>query len=495
MRVAWSGPQVPHRCGRKASVSVYRHVLCVYPYRVEPAGARYWPPAGLEVIAAALEKHAPRIDVVDHRMERRRTVDFLRPETDLVAFSVNWERDVGFVSEEIRSVPPEVLTIVGGRHVTEDPEKWLSDCPNVGIVVRGDGEEIIEEIAQGLPLDEIAGVSYRLNGRVVHGPVRHVGPVSEDLYPNRRLRRYAYSLAPHDYDTSLTVDTLVSSRGCPFNCTFCSFSRNPWGEKRSWSARSPESVVRELEEIDSQLVIFVDDLFTHDMDRVGAICDLIQERGIRQRYVVNARVEIARRPDVLRKMARAGFVALRIGIESAQDRTLRSMRKGFNTKQLREYFRVLKRSRMLLNGYFIVGNIGETEEEMLQIAPFARELGLDTITLCLLRNEPYSGLDELIARNPGYHIAPDHSVYSDEFSRGRLRRIRHRIHRRFYSLGQVFKMVRKFLKSRIVGLRVAARLPWLMVRLSLETWQRRRLRRKRKRGMTAMLEGPPVSHR
>ncbi|MHC4503949.1 MAG: cobalamin-dependent protein, partial [Planctomycetota bacterium] len=146
--------------GRKANTAMYRHVLCIYPYRVEPGCSVGWPPLGLEIIAAALEPHAEAIDIVDLRCEERRTTDFLRPETDMVCFSVNWDRDTGFAREQIRSVPPGILTIVGGRHATEDPKKWLSDCPNIDVLVRGDGEEIVKEISQGRRLDRIAGISY-----------------------------------------------------------------------------------------------------------------------------------------------------------------------------------------------------------------------------------------------------------------------------------------------------------------------------------------------
>ena len=82
--------------------------------------------------------------------------------------------------------------------------------------------------------------------------------------------------------------------------------------------------------------------FTHDMDRVDRICDLILARGIRKQYVVNARLEIARRPDVLRKMERAGFLMLLLGIESAHDKTLRSMRKGFDVAKIREFCGILR---------------------------------------------------------------------------------------------------------------------------------------------------------
>ncbi len=438
----------------------FRHVLCVYPYRVEIVSPSFFPPIGIEIIAAALESHANAIDVVDLRRESARTVDFVRPETDLVAFSVNWNKERDFVREEIRSVPAGVLTVVGGRHATEDPERWLADCPNVDVVVRGDGEEVIEEIARGRPLDGIAGISYRANGKVVHGPNRHPGPASDDIYPRRRLRRCEYPVTLAGVDMGLAIDSVAASRGCPFNCTYCSFSRNPWGTKRKWSGRSPESIVKELEEIDAKLVIFTDDIFTHDMDRVERICDLIVERGIRKRYVINARLEMARRPDVIRKMERAGFSVLLLGIESTQDRTLRSMKKGFDTRKIAEYFRVLRRSNMILHGYFIIGNVGETAKEMLGIPRFAHRLGVDSLGLSILRKSPYSGLDELVAASPGYHVAPDGHIYSDECSTDRLRAIRRRVARTFFSPGHVLRFLKKAMRNEMLTPGVVARLLW-----------------------------------
>ncbi len=443
----------------------YQHILCVYPYRVKPGGSVGWPPLGLEIIAAALEGHAEAIDIVDLRCEQGRAADFLRRDTDLVCFSVNWERQLPFVRDEIRSVPSHILTIVGGRHATEDPETWLSECPNIDILVRGDGEGTVDEISSGRALDQIAGISYRRNGQIVHNSGRQCVPASDGLYPNRRLRRHSYSLDLGGV-RGRRFDTVVASRGCPFNCKFCSFSRNPWGEKRTWSARSPESVVREIEETDADIIGFLDDVFTHDPDRVSAICDLLMARGIRKRYAVNARLEIARRPDVLMKMERAGFSILLLGIESAQDRTLRSMRKGFTTSQVRDYFRVLRRSRMLLLGYFILGNIGETQAEMRQIVPFARELGVDLLNLCILRNEPYSGLDDLIARSPGYHTVPDNprTVYSDNCSVGDLQRLQRRMLLDFYRPGRMLRVLKKGLSNKIITLGMLARLPWFLLR-------------------------------
>ncbi|MGD1002812.1 MAG: radical SAM protein [Candidatus Brocadiia bacterium] len=456
----------------------FKHVLCVYPYHCDQRGVGFVPPLGLEYIAAVIEPFAQSLDLVDLRHESGHTEDFLRPETELVCFSINWDCDAAFMRNEICSVPPRILTVLGGRHASEDPERWLTLCPNAAVVVRGDGEEIVEELCRGVPLEKITGISFRKDGRIVHNAARKLGPIRDDIMPLRRRRRQPYPVLLEGLNFGVEVELISGSRGCPFNCAFCSFSRNPWGEKRPWSGRSPESVVEELAAIAAPLVIFVDDLFTCDMDRVERICDLILERGIRRKYVINARLEIARRPDVLRKMERAGFIGLLVGIESAQDKTLHSMRKGFDTAKIREYCAVLKDYRMSLLGYFILGNIGETKQEMLQIGPFARELGLDAVIFSILQARPYSGLDELVAANPSYHIAKDGKVFSDELSVKELRQLRGRINREFYSAGQVLKILRKGVRYGGLALLpgLLLRLPLLLLRLGMRPWRRARRR-------------------
>ncbi len=456
-------------------------MLCVYPYRRELNSAGFFPPLGLECIAAVIEPYASKIDVVDLRKETGVTTDFLCAETDLVCFSVNWDLDADFLREQIRSVPPGIFILVGGRHATEDPEIWLSGFPNVDAVIRGDGEEATEAFCQRMPFERIAGLSFRKDGLIRHNPIRRLNPVRDDLRPNRRLRRYTYEVSVERISTGMAIDSVAGSRGCPYNCKFCSFNRNPWGEKRKWSGRSPESIVDELAEIKAPIVVLVDDLFTFDMDRVGRICDLLLARGIRKKYLFNARLEIAKRPDVLRKMERAGFMMALVGIESAHDKTLRSMGKGFNTAQIREYFKVLRDRAIILHGYFILGNIGESAEEMKRIVPFAHELGVDTLGLSMLRASPHSGLEELVACSPGYHIAESGKIYSDHCSIKELRKLRRRLNREFYNAPQVLRVLRK--GSR---LGVAKFLPKLLLRLPWFSWHlamhyRRRIKRRAKR--------------
>lgn len=449
---------------------MYRHVLCVYPYRQTQGSKTSFPPLGLEYIAAAVRPYAQQVEVVNFRHEPVPSVKpFLGPQTDLVCYSVNWPNDLELIRDDIRGVPPEITTILGGRTATENPRFWLEACPNVDAVVCGDGEQAIAEIAQGRPWSEVAGLVYRgEGGRLCFNPPRANAPLDNDLMPARDLRRRPYYLTTKGISTGIRIDQIAGSRGCPFHCKFCNFSMNPWGVKRQWAPRTPESIVREIEQIDAELVMFVDDVFTHDPDRVARICDLLIARKIRKHYIVNARTEIAHRPDVLAKMEQAGFIALLLGVESTQDATLKAMGKGVTVAQIRERFSVLRRSKMIINAYFIVGNLGETEEQMLSTATFARSLGIDLVHVSRLRNEPYSGLAEVVAKTPGYHIGADGFVYSDACSVERIAALRKQIDRQFHTPRQVAGVVLKMwraLDGRVKA-RAALTIPVFVARLA-----------------------------
>jgi radical SAM superfamily enzyme YgiQ (UPF0313 family) len=439
-----------------------------------------FPPLGLEYVAAALRPYSARIDLVNFRHVRTpSTKPFLRPETDLVCYSINWPEDFELIRDDINALPPEVMTILGGRTATENPRYWLEACPNVDAVVCGDGEQAIAEIAEGRAWSEVAGLTHRGDdGSLVHNPPRANVPLSNDLLPARELRRQSYYLTSKGISTGIRTDMVAGSRGCPFHCRFCSFAVNPWGVRRPWTPRSVESIVREIEQIDADLIFFVDDVFTHQPERVAEICDLLIAKKIRKHYIANARLEIAHHPDIIRRMEQAGFLTLLIGVESTQDTTLRSMGKGFTIEQIRQRFQVLRQSKMLINAYFIVGNIGETREQMLSTAMFARSLGVDLIHVSRLRSEPYSGLNELVERTSGYHIGSDGYVYSDECSAQDVANLRKQIDRRFYSPLHVLGVVAKL--ARILHWHVLARglltIP-LFLTLLVATQSNRKLRK------------------
>jgi radical SAM superfamily enzyme YgiQ (UPF0313 family) len=239
---------------------------------------------------------------------------------------------------------------------------------------------------------------------------------------------------------NVSFDTVLSARGCPFNCKFCTFSLNPLGQRRNYAARSVESVIKEIEGLTADIIFFSDDNLFADPKRVERMCDLIIARNMKKRFMAQARIEIARYPALLEKMVKAGFKALLIGIESPHDRILAQLNKGFDSDAVRKYFAVLKKYPIYCHGYFIYGNISETEEEMLYISKFAKEIGVDSITFQKLRIEKFSPLREIVDKTPGYHVDKKGVLYSDTYGKAALKEITRKIRFSFYTPSRFLKM-------------------------------------------------------
>jgi radical SAM superfamily enzyme YgiQ (UPF0313 family) len=241
-----------------------------------------------------------------------------------------------------------------------------------------------------------------------------------------------------------TFDTVLATRGCPFKCKFCTFSLNPLGQKRSYTERPAESVIEELETVTADVVLFSDDNFFTNPKRSEQLCDLIIQNKIKKIFVAQTRIDIAKHPRVLDKAQQAGFKIFLIGIESPHDWILKQIDKGITQQQVRDAFAVLTQYDIYLHGYFIYGNIGETEEEMLYIPKFAKEIKLDSISFQKLRIEKFSPLKEAVEQTSGYYYNRiGGSVYSDRYGRKELKQIRNRIRSEFYDLPQVMHVIRK----------------------------------------------------
>jgi radical SAM superfamily enzyme YgiQ (UPF0313 family) len=223
--------------------------------------------------------------------------------------------------------------------------------------------------------------------------------------------------------------------------------------------------------------------------RAERLCDLILENGIMKTFVVQARIDIARHRRLLDKAQRAGFKVFLLGVESPHDRILTQLQKGITQQQIRESLAILRQYDLYLHGYFIYGNIGETEEEMLYIPKFAREIGLDSITFQKLRVEKFSPLKDIVDSTPGYyyHSVGGH-VYSDRYGRKELRRIRNRIRSDFYNPMQLLRIADKARRIGLVDGRDAIeaffKLPVLLGRFA---WSRARDKRAKARRRSRLL--------
>jgi magnesium-protoporphyrin IX monomethyl ester (oxidative) cyclase len=457
----------------------YKHALALYPYFKDSGRLvrRLFPPTGLEYIAASMKDLVGKVTLLDLRYEKvyqdpKALSRFIRDEIDLLCVSIGWDSQFENVCDFVSQLPPEICTVVGGYKATEEVERLFDICPNIDMVVRGEGEEIIKQIVTGVPYKNIRGLSYRENGRVVHNEIHPLPDITCIPFPDRSLRRHDYSLIIHGVRLiSHTFDAVLTTRGCPFKCKFCTFSLNPLGQKRSYTERPLESVIEELKKVTADVVYFSDDNFFTNPKRSEQLCDLIIENNIKKTFFVQARVDVARHRRVLDKAEKAGFRVFLIGIESPHDRILKQLEKGITQQQVRDAFAVLTQYDFYLHGYFIYGNIGETEEEMLYIPKFAKEIKLDSISFMKLRIEKFSPLKEVVEETPGYYCDRiGGHVYSDRYGRKELKQIQKRIGSEFYDIAQVIHIFRKVRRIGLVSGRdltnALSKLPLLMYGLA-----------------------------
>jgi len=475
------------------AIPKYKHVLALNPYfGSSTAAVGAFPPTGLEYIVANMKDLVGKVTLLDLRYAKEyqnlETLNrFIRAEIDLVCVSIQWDAQFENICDFISRLPDEVPTAVGGYQATLEVEEVFKRCPNVDMVVRGEGEEIIRRIVTDVPRQEIRGLSYRNNGDIVHNENQPLPDLAGLAYPDRSLRGHDYYWVQRGVRLSRrTFDTVLTTRGCPFKCKFCTFSLNPLGQKRSYTERPVESVIEELKTVTADTVLFSDDNMFTNLQRSEQLCDLIIENGIKKTFVVQARVDIAKHPRILDKAQQAGFKLFLIGVESPHDRILQQLQKGITQQQIREAFAVLTRYDFHLHGYFIYGNVGETEEEMLYIPKFAKEIGLDTISFQKLRIEKYSPLKEVVESTPGYYYNRiGGPVYSEKYGRKELKRIRNRIRAQFYTLAQLLHIAGKARRIGLVNGRdvahVALRLPWVACSLL----RRRSQKRKRARRLSS----------
>lgn len=429
----------------------YKHALFLNPYIENHATSvmKLFPPTGLEYVAASAKDCVDKITLLDLRYEKELTnpinlLDLIKREIDIICVAIGWDRQFKEICGLLSCMPTNIPLVVGGYKATEMTEELFKTCPPIKIIVRGEGEETIKEIFKGVPLKDILGISYREDGKIIHNPNRPLPNVDAITPPDRSLRNNDYRLTVNGVNVmNLTFDSVLSARGCPYNCKFCTFNLNPLGQKRNYSARSVDSVVKELEQIDAKVILFSDDNLFADIKRAEKLCDGIIEHKIKKRFVAQSRLEIANHPVLLEKMVKAGFKALLLGVESPHDRILAQLNKGFDSATIRKAFKVLNKYPIYYSGYFIYGNIGETKEEMLYISQFAKEIGLDSIACNKLRIEKFSPLRVLAENTPGYHVTERGELYSDMYDYPALKKIGRTIKFSFYTPSRYLKILWK----------------------------------------------------
>lgn len=424
------------------------HVVIVYPYTyVNPYNAL--PPIGAEYLQAGVVKAGRTTTLLDMRFEDDISDHLAR--ADLVclygffedcALFGKWEIHV--IDETLAAIPEHVPVVAGGTGFGED-EETLERYPRLDAIIKGmPNIPILELLEQGTP-EGVTNLTYRTVGDSGQGRAqssirnaRKTHPLSEDVFPIRALRNPLYR-----YECmGQPIDLIRAAQGCNYHCRFCyQYGKDTDGNYLRWQGRSAESQFNELKTIDARLLLWVDDDMTTNMEELDKLSGLLIENKIRKVMVGTGRVDHVVKSSVatLKKMERAGFLALAFGVESLSNDTLRFYRKGQTVELATQAMGMLKQTNIMLVCNFLLGSPGESEEDMMEYLWFGGRFGVDHLVTNRLRVPEGSYLHSLI-----------YDKETGEFNEGmerirgpRLKRIKHRIK---FGQGTPFRLFSTFLK-------------------------------------------------
>ena len=301
----------------------------------------------------------------------------LRPAIVVASVTTPTLRDDLRCIEEAKERDPAVRTIAKGAHFVVADREVMAACPSLDIGIRNEAEKAIQEIADGMPLADVLGITWRRDGEIVRNADR---PQIRDLdwlpVPDRRLLNNALYVRP---DTGEPQTTVLTSHGCPKDCIFC-LVKVVTG--RPIGMRSPMSIVDEGESCVRGHGItnfyFRADTFTWYKPWVSEICDLIIARGLKVNWVCNSRADTMN--DVmLAKMKAAGCWMIGLGIESGSAEILRRIKKGITLDEARNAARLIRKHGIRTYNFFILGFPWDDERTIRETVDFAIELDSDFV--------------------------------------------------------------------------------------------------------------------
>ncbi len=370
-------------------------------------------------------------------------------ESDLVGISTitTTALEAYSILERVKQLA-DIPVIMGGAHVTFLPEEALEK--GADYVMRGEGEyafvELVKRIRAGDDdMSSIPGLSYRAGDGFVHNPLsKKIEHLADLPWPDLTMIR--------NYEKIRTIP-IMTSRGCPYNCKFCSVTKM-FG--RRYRFRDTEDVLAELQMLGERSrrasFFFYDDNFTARPKRTKELLRGMIDRGIKVNWTAQARVDVVKDEEMLALMRESGCTFLYLGLESINPRTLESYRKEQTVQDISEAVKKLHEYKIRVHGMFVLGSDEDDLKTIKETVRFARGMKIDTVQFLILT--PFPGTetyDELFSQ--GRILVEDWSKYSGHHvvfeplkmtpyqlqKEGSIRSMR-----RFYSLWQCWKLGLRF---------------------------------------------------
>ncbi len=344
-------------------------------------------PLGLSYIAAVLKRDGVDVNLLEANALSLSMDDIekeiRRQKPDLVGITgtTPLAGRVEEIARRAKSVNRGIKVVVGGPHATILPKEVLKN-PDIDFCVCGEGEvtalELVKALDKGSDLNGILGLGFKTNGQVQINGSR---PLIKDLdslpLPARELLPMEKYIFPLPTGKVAQFTNLISSRGCPYLCTFCG-QHNIW--TRLVRFRSPKNVVDEIQEVKEKygvsFVGFTDSNFPLNRKITLDICDEILARGIKIKWACGSRVDLVDQ-ELLQKMHQSGCQQINFGVESGNAEILKAYKKGITLEQAKTAIKQAKKAGLKVYTYFMVGGPGETRETAEETIKLAKKLDPD----------------------------------------------------------------------------------------------------------------------
>lgn len=391
-------------------------VLCVVPPfsygKLDSVGPKC-PNLGMGFIAAVIEKMGINVKILDCfglELTKEETFDEIEnhhPNILLIGavtsnFNISME-----LFKKAKECNPAVVTVIGGPHVTVNPESAFAEKGVVDFAVLGEAEETIVELLNhvkkksDLPRDQIKGLMYiGENGVKVktekRGVVKFLDKIpmpAYHMFPMEKYHSYGW------FNLGRKFSTMITSRGCPFKCTFCQSSQ----QAQFWRQRSAENVFKEIKLLYEQYgirhIYFQDDEFCVNHQRVIDICNKIRESKMDLVWECLTRVNHVD-DELLSAMASGGCKTILFGVETGYDEGFKKINKPITREMVVNAVRIAQKYGIMTRVTFIMGFPWEGKEEMRQTIDFAKEVNADLTYFNVLNPYPETSIyNEIIEKN------------------------------------------------------------------------------------------------
>ena len=391
-----------------------KNILLLYPDCPSSYGEPRNPPIGVGILGTILQEKGFNVKIWDLRLK---SYDLKKLKLFLESFNPIFvgisTTSIGFKStieicEMVKSHFPNIITIVGGPHPSSYPERTLENR-DIDFICVGEGESLIVEFARNISdikkIESINGIGYRLNGKVVKILQKDIIKDLDALpFPDYNL----YPLASYRLKDGSLVLPLLTSRGCPYSCTFCC-SYKIQGKK--YRMRSAINVVNEIErnllEYNSSEFLVVDDTFNLDKRRVIKICDEIKKRNLKIEWSCGQGIR-ADQSDykVFSAMKDAGCNLVAIGIETVNPKTLERIKKGESIVEIATAIKAAQKASLIVKGLFIIGLPGETMRDVLNTVDFFKKTDIDLPRYSMMVIYPGTEMCEWMKENVSNYADP-----------------------------------------------------------------------------------------